>query len=162
MHAIVTVIVASLFRLNNAYLSFAYSGHNIVPVTIPTGTLLYHGTYENVIPTTPEFVAVDPEHSYPFCRWLEEGKGCYHLTLAATRPLNILYFDGGSAAMMHGCMDAQDLIVWGEVKPERIFNDYGRIKFLCEWGKKYKLDGFVRMQANLYVNRISAYQKFGD
>ncbi|TFK26769.1 hypothetical protein FA15DRAFT_686237 [Coprinopsis marcescibilis] len=127
------------------------SGHNIVPATMPTGTLLYHGTYRNVTPTTPEWVALDPELSYMFCRAVEEGKGCYHLTLSTTRPLNLLYFDGNSAAKLHGCMDAQDLIVWGDVDPDRLFKEDERINRLCEWGKQYKLDGFLRMQANFEI-----------
>ncbi|EFI27974.1 hypothetical protein CC1G_14466 [Coprinopsis cinerea okayama7 len=95
-------------------------GHNIVPGTIPIGTLLYHGTWFNgrTVPSTPEWVATDPEHSHVFCRELVDGEGCWMLTLAVTRPLKVLYFDGSSAAMSYGCMDTQDLIVWGEVRDD--------------------------------------------
>lgn len=125
------------------------NGHNIVPATVPVGTLLYHGTGENRMPVGPEWVATDPEHSFLFCREWEENQGCWHLTLTVTRPLNVLYFDGSSAAKMPGCMDAQDLIVWGDVEdtPERILWGEGhRIAALCEWGRQYGLDGFMRME----------------
>jgi prepilin-type processing-associated H-X9-DG protein len=89
-------------------------------------------------------VATDPEHSYLFCRAHEAGKGCWHLTLAVTRPLNVLYFDGSSAAKMQGCMDSQDLIAWGHVERKRIFDEWNRIHDLCAWGKKYNLDGYMR------------------
>ncbi|KAG2017535.1 hypothetical protein CC2G_007036 [Coprinopsis cinerea AmutBmut pab1-1] len=123
------------------------NGHNIVPVTIPVGTIFYHGTTQKVVPTTPEWVATDPEHAYPFCQVAEGEKGCWSLTVAAARPLNILYFDGASAAKLYGPLDTQDLIAFGEVidNPERAFEEYTRIERLCSWGKKYNLDGFMRM-----------------
>ncbi|KAF4579301.1 hypothetical protein EYR36_001111 [Pleurotus pulmonarius] len=115
------------------------NGHNIVPGLVPTGTLLYHGRRDNNIPSVPEWVATDPEHSILFCR--EE---CWHLTLVTTRPLKVLYFDGSSAAKMEGGpMDSQDIVAWGEIKPDWTFNERRRIEDLCEWGKKFNLDGFV-------------------
>ncbi|TFK22762.1 hypothetical protein FA15DRAFT_671198 [Coprinopsis marcescibilis] len=125
------------------------NGHNIVPATIPVGTLLYHGTNQKVLPAGPEWTAVDPEHSYFFCRAPAEGEGCYHLTLAATRPLNLLYFDGSSAAKMYGTMDSQDMIIWGEIKSP--YNEWERIISLCDWGKKYDLDGFLRMEPDFEI-----------
>jgi hypothetical protein len=71
--------------------------------------------------------------------------GCWQLTLVTTRSLNLLYFDGSSAAKMKGGpMDSQDLLAWGEIKEEWFFRERERIDKLCEWGKKYGLDGFVR------------------
>ena len=120
-------------------------GHNLVLGVIPVGSLLYHGTFRNQIPNTPEWTATDPEHSYMFCRNLESDTGCWHLTLAATRPLKVLYFDGSSAAKMdNGPMDSQDLVIWKEVRPEWSFREGERIARLCEWGSKYGIDGFVR------------------
>ncbi|KDR78701.1 hypothetical protein GALMADRAFT_223955 [Galerina marginata CBS 339.88] len=120
------------------------NGHNVVPATIPVGTLLYHGTYRNEIPKVPEWTATDPEHSYLFCRNIEPGLGCWHLTLVATRPLKVLYFDGSSAAkMLGGPMDTQDLVAWGEIKPDRTFSERQRIADLCDWGKKYGVDGYL-------------------
>ncbi|KAJ3549862.1 hypothetical protein NMY22_g725 [Coprinellus aureogranulatus] len=155
------------------------NGHTIVPGTIPKGTLLFHGTSEKKVPTTPEWTALDPEFSQIFChaargtgsssggdeeqmasqRSAARG-GCWHLTLRTTRPLNILYFDGSSAAKMYGPLDAQDLIVFGDDfaydgtdsdSPSRVFIEPERLRRLCQWGKKYELDGFVRMQSALEV-----------
>ncbi|KAG1779212.1 hypothetical protein EV702DRAFT_1091072, partial [Suillus placidus] len=109
------------------------NGHNIVPGVIPTGTLLYHDTDRHTIPSGPDWIATDPEHSLVFAR---RFKGDLHLTLAATRPLKVLYFDGNSAAKIsEGTMDTQDIIAWGAVQPERI----------SEWGKEFGIDGFARL-----------------
>ena len=63
----------------------------------------------------------------------------------ATRPLKVLYFDGSSAAKMTtGPLDSQDILLWGEAKPELIFAETRRIQELCEWGKEFGLDGFAR------------------
>lgn len=127
------------------------NGHNIVPATIPTGTLLYRGSAREVVPDGPEWVATDPEHSFLFCREMAENTGCWHLAVTVREPLNTLYFDGSSAVIMYGPMDTQDLIVFGEVNDavtgnRYMFGEGPRIKGLCEWGKKYGLDAFVRMQ----------------
>lgn len=67
----------------------------------------------------------------------------------ATRELNVLYFDGSSAAKMDtGTMDSQDIVIWGELKPEYRPEERRRIKELCEWGAGRDVDGFVR-----YVRR---------
>lgn len=85
-------------------------------------------------------MATDPEHSLLFCR-----EDCWHLTLITARPLKVLYFDGSSAAKMEGGpMDSQDIVAWGEIKPGWTFSERQRIEDLCEWGKKFDLDGFVR------------------
>ncbi|KAF9526541.1 hypothetical protein CPB83DRAFT_857702 [Crepidotus variabilis] len=66
------------------------NGHNIVPGILPVGTLLYHGTSSRQVPTTSDWTAIDPEHSYLFCRDMTGGgKGCWHLTLAVTHPLKV-------------------------------------------------------------------------
>ncbi|KAF8817635.1 hypothetical protein BYT27DRAFT_7181762 [Phlegmacium glaucopus] len=104
------------------------NGHNIVPGTIPIGTLLYHGTFREEIPRIPEWTATDPEHSYLFCVPTSEHSGCWHLTLVATRPLKVLYFDGSSAAKFPGgAMDSQDVLAWGEVKPDWKYEERKRI-----------------------------------
>jgi hypothetical protein len=116
---------------------------------IPTGTLLYHGTSRNTIPSGPDWIATDPEHSLVFARG--DGSG-WHLTLAAMRPLKVLYFDGSSAAKLsEGTMDTQDIIAWGEVQPERVFDEQSRIKDLCSWGKEFGIDGFVRSVTHLAI-----------
>ena len=117
-----------------------------MPGTIPIGTLLYHGTPYNEIPSAPEWTAMDPEHSYIFCFFRpEDSAGCWHLTLIATRPLKVLYFDGSSAAKFFGgSMDSQDVLAWGEIKPEWTYEERKRLDSLCEWAKQYGIDGFVR------------------
>ncbi|KAH7928226.1 hypothetical protein BV22DRAFT_1083295 [Leucogyrophana mollusca] len=127
------------------------NGHNVVPGTLPVGTLLYHGTKEAKIPDVPEWTATDPEYSLIFCQGSTKN-GCWHLTLAATRPLKVLYFDGSSSAKMKdGPLDSQDIVAWGELRPDRAYDDYGRIKDLCAWGEQYDLDGFVRMEIDFEV-----------
>jgi hypothetical protein len=111
---------------------------------VPVGTLLYHGTPINRIPSLLDWVATDPEHANFFCLGSKESE-CWQLTLMTTRPLNILYFDGTSAGKMEGgTMDSQDLVAWGRLRPECVPAEYIRIRDLCEWGSKYGLDGFVR------------------
>ncbi|KAH7916573.1 hypothetical protein BJ138DRAFT_1139364 [Hygrophoropsis aurantiaca] len=130
------------------------NGHTIVPGIIRPGTLLYHGTFNSEIPDTPDWTATDPEHSLVFCRGSIEA-GCWHLTLAATRPLRVLYFDGNSGAKIEGeaggTMDSQDIIIWGEPRPDKAWNERERLDKLCAWGKQYELDGFVRQQMDFEV-----------
>ncbi|KAG1740389.1 hypothetical protein EDD22DRAFT_323655 [Suillus occidentalis] len=125
-------------------------GHNIVPGTIPIGTLLYHGTNgSRTIPSEPEWTAMDPEHSIYFSRG--NGSG-WLLTLAATRDLKVLYFDGSSAAKVsEGTMDTQDIVAWGELQPERAFDEKDRIDDLCTWGKEFGIDGFTRMEMDFEI-----------
>ena len=99
---------------------------------MPIGTLLYHGTYKEEVPTEPEWTALDPELSYLFCRndpRNSSASGYWHLTLVATRPRKVLYFDGSSAAKMQGGpLDSQDIVIWGEVRPDRTLDERKRIK----------------------------------
>ncbi|KAG1723586.1 hypothetical protein EDB19DRAFT_1640605 [Suillus lakei] len=120
-------------------------GHTIVPGTVPVGTLLYHGSLTGPhLPTALDWVAVEPDHSIFFC-YGSVKTGCWHLTLAVTRPMKVLYFDGSSAAKLpEGIMDTQDLVAWSEMKPEWLTNEEQRIKDLCKWGQKYGVNGFVR------------------
>jgi hypothetical protein len=127
-------------------------GHTIVPGTIPVGTLLYHGAITGPhLPTSLDWVAVEPDHSIIFCHGPIET-GCWHLTLAVTQPMKVLYFDGNSAAKLpEGTMDTQDLVAWSEMKPEWVNNEEQRIMDLCKWGEKYGVNGFVRMEMNFEV-----------
>ncbi|KAG2050765.1 hypothetical protein BDR06DRAFT_959941 [Suillus hirtellus] len=119
-------------------------GHTIVPGTIPVGTVLYHGALTGPhLPTALDWVSGKPDHSMLFCQGPIEI-GCWHLTLAVTRPMKVLYFDGNSAAKIpEGTMDTQDLVAWSEMKPEWVWNEERRIKDLCKWGEKYGGNGFV-------------------
>ena len=136
-----------------------------MPGTIPIGTLLYHGTTREEIPISPEWTAIDPDHAYLFCFFRPEGaEGCWYLTLITNRPLKVLYFDGNSAAtFLGGSMDSQDILLWGEVKPEWTREEWKRIDALCEWGKQYGIDGFVRCVSFLMcVNYLYAPPKDGN
>ncbi|KAJ7916546.1 hypothetical protein B0H13DRAFT_1609262 [Mycena leptocephala] len=121
-----------------------YSGHTIVPGTIPTGTLLYHGRNDTDVPTAQEWVSTDPE----FARLFNAEPGnSWLLTLVTTRPLRVLYFDGTSAAKKpDGPMDVQDLLSWGAVIPERatIGWEYERLHRLCDLADTLGIDAFVR------------------
>ncbi|KAG8213371.1 hypothetical protein J3R82DRAFT_11862 [Butyriboletus roseoflavus] len=122
------------------------NGHNIVPGSIPKGTLLYHGTSRKELPPGPDWVATDPEHSYLFCQdWFNHPQeGCWHLTLAATRPLKVIYFDGNSAAELPcGTLDTQDLIAWSKISDGNHSSERERIQDLCKWGRNFGVDGFV-------------------
>lgn len=123
------------------------TGHNIVPGNILAGMLLYHGRADSDLPKVPEWTSIDPEHSHPFCSRPGDKSftECWHLTIVVTRPLKVLYFDGSSAAKMEdGPLDAQDLLVWGEVNPSRRRDERARINDLCAWGKEFGIDGYVR------------------
>ncbi|KAG2105877.1 uncharacterized protein F5147DRAFT_838049 [Suillus discolor] len=126
-------------------------GHTIVPGTVPVGTLLYHGAAGPRMPTALDWVAIEPDLSLMFSKGPIET-GCWHLTLAVTRPMKVLYFDGSSAAnLLEGTMDTQDLVAWSKMKPEWVWNEKQRIKDLCKWGQKYGLNGFVRMEVNFEI-----------
>ncbi|TFK69279.1 hypothetical protein BDN72DRAFT_617836 [Pluteus cervinus] len=129
------------------------NGHNIVPGIIPVGTLLYRGQSGQEISDQPDWIAMDPEHSRPFCANFETF-GCWHLSFVAVRPLKMLYFDGSSAAKMQGGpMDTQDYVTWNATRPEwiNIASEKMRIVELCNWGKRYQLDGFYRMEMDFEI-----------
>ncbi|KAH9003830.1 hypothetical protein EDB86DRAFT_2281809 [Lactarius hatsudake] len=126
-------------------------GHSLVPATIPKGTILCHGRTDNRIPNEPDWLAFDFEHAYLFCL-----QTCYVISLQAKRDLRLVYFDGSSATKLKdGPMDSQDVIVWGRPQPDKAFSERERIKALCNWGRPFGLDGFVRMQFHLCVHTIA-------
>jgi len=125
-------------------------GHNMVPGVVPTGTLLYHGTDSHTIPSGPQWTATDPEHSIFYASG-RNGNG-WHLTLAATRPLKVLYFDGSSAFKIpEGSMDVQDIVAWGRPRPDRMADEDERIINFCTWGKEFGIDGFVRLAVTYFA-----------
>ncbi|KAJ7351437.1 hypothetical protein DFH08DRAFT_992919 [Mycena albidolilacea] len=88
-------------------------------------------------------------HAFPWCRDSSTTNssiiGYWQLTLVTTRLLKVLYFDGTSGAKMKdGPLDAQDLIIWGEVAPTCSLDERARINDLCAWGKGLEIDGYVR------------------
>ncbi|KAN0142167.1 hypothetical protein V8E53_000629 [Lactarius tabidus] len=117
------------------------NGHSLVPVTIPIGTILYHGRSNSRIPDSPDWLAFDFEHSYMLC-----SQSCYMISLQAKRDLRLVYFDGLSAGKMKdGRMDSQDVVAWGRPRPDKHSSESERIETLCEWGKPLGLDGFIRV-----------------
>ncbi|KAJ7454351.1 hypothetical protein B0H11DRAFT_2325177 [Mycena galericulata] len=135
------------------------NGHNIVPGTMPVGTLLYHGRGDSHLPSAPDWTALHPEHSFGFCGRNFGGLngddaplGCWHLTLVTTRPLKVLYLDGSSAAeMKDGTLDAQDMLLWGKVAPERWQDERERIDGLCAWGRDFGIDRYLRMEMDFEI-----------
>ncbi|KAI9435516.1 hypothetical protein H4582DRAFT_2112310 [Lactarius indigo] len=123
------------------------NGHSLIPTTIPKGTILYHGRTDDRIPHEPDWLAFDFEHAYLIC-----GGSCYVISLQAKRNLRLVYFDGSSAAKMKdGSMDSQDVLLWGRPRPDKCFSEQERIKALCDWGRPFGLDGFVRMEYHFEV-----------
>ncbi|KAG9314908.1 hypothetical protein JVU11DRAFT_4016 [Chiua virens] len=131
------------------------NGHNIVPGVIPKGTPLYHGRSDETLPQGPEWTSLDAEHAYYFCQdrtYYPSQDRCWYFTLVATRPLNIVYFDGYSAAKMdYGSLDTQDLLVWGESSKENMWDETGRIERLCEWAVDLGVDALIRMEMGFEV-----------
>ena len=75
------------------------------------------------------------------------------ISLQAKRDLRLVYFDGASAAKMKdGPLDSQDIIAWGRLRPDNFSTERERIKALCDWGRSFGLDGFVRMEFHLCVH----------
>ncbi|KAJ6602475.1 hypothetical protein DFH09DRAFT_1068876 [Mycena vulgaris] len=131
--------------LDTAQVYLRIKAHTIVPGTIPTGTLLYHGRQNPHTPTVHEWVSTGPEFARIFCGELGELRPCWLLTLITTRPLRVLYFDGISAAKMSdGPMDTQDLLAWGAVLPERatVQWEYLRLERLCDVGATQTIDAY--------------------
>ncbi|KAI9459917.1 hypothetical protein BJY52DRAFT_1186221 [Lactarius psammicola] len=137
-HLIFNSVSGLLQRWPNA---LRRNGHSLVPVTIPKGTILYHGRTDPQIPNSPDWLAFDFEFAYIFCL-----ESCYVISLQAKRDLRLVYFDGLSAAYMKdGTLDSQDVILWGRPRPDKFISDMERIESLCDWGRPLGLDGFVRM-----------------
>jgi len=125
--------------------SIPRQGHSILPAIIPTGTILYHGRRDGRVPDMPDWLAFDFEHAALFCH-----SPCYVISFQAKRDLRLLYFDGSSAAKMKGGpMDSQDIVAWGSLQPDKYISERERINALCDWGRPFGLDGFVRMVFHL-------------
>ncbi|CAE7141515.1 unnamed protein product [Rhizoctonia solani] len=131
------------------------SGASIVPGTIPIGTTLYHGRGDTNLPSEPDWLAFDPEHSTVFAR----GSNSRLFTFVTTRPLRILYFDGSSAAKLtSGAADTQDLLAWGRIGNQTFADEQRRIVDLCKWGEPLGIDGYVRMEMSFEVMYCNFYQ----
>lgn len=110
--------------------------------------MLYHGTYmsNGTAPITRDWLGFDFEVGYLYC-----GNPCRVATYVATRDLRVLYFDGFSAAKVANSsyLETQDLLAWGSIRHERIPWEPQRLRALCDWGREFGIDGFVRMQWEL-------------
>jgi methionine synthase I (cobalamin-dependent) len=70
----------------------------------------------------------------------------------STRPLRILYFDGASGTKLKsGSVDTQNFLAWGHIGNQTVFEEPALLNGLCEWGKAFNIDGYVRMEMSLYV-----------
>ncbi|TFY61827.1 hypothetical protein EVJ58_g4266 [Rhodofomes roseus] len=88
-------------------------GHSITRVTIPQGTVLYHGRFVGGCPSM-DWIAFDPEHAMMFAF----GRNGTLLTYTATRDLQLVYFDGCSGNKLGGVIDTQDILIWGAPRAE--------------------------------------------
>ncbi|KAJ7702350.1 hypothetical protein B0H17DRAFT_142379 [Mycena rosella] len=83
------------------------------------------------------------------------GGQTHLITYRTTRPANLLYFDGMSAAWGEGWLDSQHMFIFGMSKNGSKdigwWDDYGRAEKLCEWAKFRAIDGFVRMNAGFEI-----------
>ena len=67
------------------------------------------------------------------------------LTLAVQERLKIIYFDGSSASnSLLGHQDAQDLVIYGKVRPDKMMAEFERIRLLCDWAAPFGVDAIVR------------------
>lgn len=71
-------------------------------------------------------------------------------TYVTTRDLRLIYFDGSSASKLaSGSMDIVDLLIWNEFDERKVWDEYPRIAALCEWGKRWGIDGYVRCDTSV-------------
>ncbi|KAI9744829.1 MAG: hypothetical protein M1818_001754 [Claussenomyces sp. TS43310] len=146
--------------------SLQHNGMSFFPACIPKGTLLYHGTGTRHRVTGMEWLAFELEHAGMFAfgkphqsNLLPDNEirddpllrpppepGYLHV-YRTNRPLGkLLYLDGMAAGKSSlGTLDTQDLVLLGlGLSPHA---DYQRAHLLCELGKTWDIEGFVRMEA---------------
>ena len=79
-------------------------------------------------------------------------------TFATTRDLKLVYFDGCSADKAEGVDDTQDILIWGKLgsdagrSPGPGRGEHVRLVDACEWASEFDVDGFIRMEMDLYAN----------
>ncbi|KIW57323.1 hypothetical protein PV05_05888 [Exophiala xenobiotica] len=136
------------------------NGHSIVPCEIPAFTNLYHGRRDGKLPSSPEWFAFDAEMSYGI---MGSNRDSHLLTYQNVKPVQCLYFDGMSAALMGtGPLDSQMVFLCGNTTCSLggnetwrgVFDEYSRATALCDWVRKNELgglgwgvEGIVRMNA---------------
>ena len=81
-------------------------------------------------------------------------------TYVTTRDLRLVYFDGSSASKLaSGSMDIVDLLIWNEFDEGRVWDEYPRLTALCEWGRRWRIDGYVRYVPPTYT-RVDIFCRF--
>lgn len=100
-----------------------------------------------------DWASLDLDHAMMFAFGINGSL----LTYRTTRDIQLVYFDGCSANKYAGVVDTQDLLIWGEPgrrghnADRRYAEDMGRLVDGCAWAKDRGIDGFLRMQFDLYV-----------
>ena len=51
-------------------------------------------------------------------------------------------------------MDTQDIVIWGKVRPDMLWEELVRIRELCKWGEQFNIDGFVRYSFDYYFPHL--------
>ena len=140
--------------------TFAPNGHSITPCTIPRFTTLYHARMDGFAPSSPEWLALDPELAYGI---MGSGRDSHLLTYQTTHDARVLYFDGMSGVLAgEGRVDSQMAFLFGNLTgphdPSGLLgDDMVRAHGLCEWIRSRSLggpggiEGFVRMAAGFEV-----------
>ncbi|KAK5313073.1 hypothetical protein LTR93_011068 [Exophiala xenobiotica] len=108
---------------------------------------LYPERRDEKLPSSPEWFAFDAEMSYGR---LGSDRNSHLLTYQNVKPVQCLYFDGMSAALMgDGPLDSQMVFLCGITtcslgsdEPWRcIMNEYARATALCDWVQRNELSG---------------------
>jgi hypothetical protein len=155
--------------------SVHHNGISVFRVTIPEGTLLYHGNAYPEVPDIPEWLAFEIEHGEYFARKSRSSSNVqavsehdpltpkisgpvdfdpgYLHVYQANRPLRLLYFDGMSAATGSplGPSDMQEYMFLNHTWD---FDSGGIMAYgaaLCKKGAEWGVEGFVRMEAGFEI-----------
>jgi hypothetical protein len=75
----------------------------------------------------------------------------FHSKRKVPLDLCILWFKRSQE--VDGPLDSQDIVTWGKPQSDMFISETERIKPLCDWGRPFRLDGFVRMGFHLCVSR---------
>lgn len=154
------------------------NGVSFIPAYIPPNTRFYHSTGSPNIPSLFEWIAMDYEFSYAFAtdrikkklnkRSNEHSKQsplsapihhsqlpfletAYLFTFRTTKPLTkLIFLDGASAAKSSPKMDQQMILSRQQNTTERV-NEREAADKICKWGKKYGLDGIIRLEVGFEI-----------
>ncbi|KAI9147628.1 hypothetical protein HJFPF1_12657 [Paramyrothecium foliicola] len=160
--------------------SLNHNGLGFLPAVVSKGTLLYHGDRSDQVPSTLEWLAFEAEHAgmlatsnklkslmiaetpgdaqVPLDRAADDAqsggnsRGYLH-TYRANRDLNLLYFDGTSAAKtLSGTLDAQDHVLLENRSAKRgMEGEVIRAENLCKLATEWGYDGLMRMEIGFEV-----------